>query len=77
MGGQSPDVHCGAQLSRSSPWTLEYDPHPFSFRYFLTGGAGSFCAIFHAEGWRDLYRGTSLVLFRVSNGAPMFMGYER
>jgi solute carrier family 25 folate transporter 32 len=34
-------------------------------------------AIFRAEGWRGLYRGTSLALFGVSNGALQFMGYEK
>jgi len=36
-----------------------------------------FRAIYHAEGWRGLYRGTSLALFGVSNGALQFMGYEK
>jgi hypothetical protein len=76
-GWSSPNVHRGAQISRSSPWPLEYDPHPYSFLNFPSVGAGGFRAIFHAEGWRDLYRGTSLALFGVSNGAPLFMGYEK
>ena len=38
---------------------------------------GGFRAIFHDEGWRGLYRGTSLALFGVSNGALQFMGYEK
>jgi hypothetical protein len=37
---------------------------------------GGFRTIFHAEGWRSLYRGTSLALFGVSSGALQFMGYE-
>jgi solute carrier family 25 folate transporter 32 len=41
------------------------------------GLAGGFRAIFHDEGWRGLYRGTSLALFGVSNGALQFMGYEK
>lgn len=36
-----------------------------------------FRAIFHDEGLRGLYRGTSLALFGVSNGALQFMGYEK
>jgi hypothetical protein len=41
---------------------------------------GGFRVIFHAEGRRSLYRGTSLALFGVSNGALQFitfMGYEK
>lgn len=41
------------------------------------GYAGGFSAIYHGEGWRGLYRGTSLALFGVSNGALQFMGYEK
>jgi solute carrier family 25 folate transporter 32 len=38
---------------------------------------GGFCATFHHEGWRGLYRGTSLALFGVSNGALPSKGYEK
>ena len=41
------------------------------------GSTGGFRAIIHDEGWRGLYRGTSLALFGVSNGALQFMGYEK
>ncbi|KAN0134119.1 mitochondrial FAD carrier protein [Lactarius tabidus] len=40
-------------------------------------GASGFRAIFHDEGLRGLYRGTSLALFGVSNGALQFMGYGK
>jgi solute carrier family 25 folate transporter 32 len=40
-------------------------------------GADGFRAIFHDEGLCGLYRGTSLALFGVSNGALQFMGYEK
>lgn len=35
-----------------------------------------FSSIYRSEGLRGLYRGTSLALFGVSNGAIQFMGYE-
>jgi solute carrier family 25 folate transporter 32 len=44
---------------------------------FLLTPAGGFRAIFRDEGLRGLYRGTSLALFGVSNGALQFMGYEK
>jgi hypothetical protein len=40
-------------------------------------GAGGFRAVFHDEALRSLYRGTSLALFGVSNGALQFVGYEK
>ncbi|KAH9025979.1 mitochondrial FAD carrier protein [Lactarius pseudohatsudake] len=36
-----------------------------------------FRAIFRDEGWAGLYRGTSLALVGVSNGALQFMAYEK
>jgi solute carrier family 25 folate transporter 32 len=38
---------------------------------------GGFRAIYLDEGWRGLYRGTTLALVGVSNGALQFMGYEK
>ena len=36
-----------------------------------------FRAIYLDEGWRGLYRGMTLALVGVSNGALQFMGYEK
>ena len=79
MGGEGPDVHRSAQLSRGAPWALACVSSSILFSLLLTivGSAGGFHAIFHDEGWRGLYRGTSLALFGVSNGALQFMGYEK
>lgn len=41
--------------------------------YYLADGLSS---IYRAEGLHGLYRGTSLALFGVSNGALQFMCYE-
>jgi solute carrier family 25 folate transporter 32 len=38
---------------------------------------GGFRAIYRDEGWRRLYRGTTLALVGVSNGALQFMTYEK
>lgn len=38
---------------------------------------GGFRALYRDEGWRGLYRGTTLALFGVSNGALQFMAYEK
>jgi solute carrier family 25 (mitochondrial folate transporter), member 32 len=38
---------------------------------------GGFRAIYRDEGWRGLYRGTSLALVGVTNGALQFMAYEK
>ena len=38
---------------------------------------GGFRAIYRDEGWRSLYRGTTLALVGVSNGALQFMTYEK
>jgi len=46
---------------------------PAAHRGLLSG----FRAIFRDEGLGGLYRGTSLALFGVSNGALQFMGYEK
>ena len=39
--------------------------------------SGGFRAIYRDEGWRSLYRGTTLALVGVSNGALQFMTYEK
>jgi solute carrier family 25 (mitochondrial folate transporter), member 32 len=39
--------------------------------------ADGFKSIYHTEGIKGLYRGTSLALVGVSNGAVQFMGYEK
>ena len=41
----------------------------------IVGPTGGFCAIFHNEGWHELYDGTFFALFGVSNGALQFMRY--
>ena len=38
---------------------------------------GGFRAIYRDEGWRGLYRGTTLALVGVGNGALQFMAYEQ
>ncbi|KAH8978824.1 mitochondrial carrier domain-containing protein [Lactarius akahatsu] len=48
--------------------------NPIWVVYVLWSG---FRAIFSDEGWAGLYRGTSLALVGVSNGAPQFMAYEK
>jgi solute carrier family 25 folate transporter 32 len=75
MGSEGPDVHRAAQLARSAPWALEYVPQ--SLVSFLLTPAGGFRAIFRDEGLGGLYRGTSLALFGVTNGALQFMAYEK
>ncbi len=54
-------------------------PLLFSVSLLLTsvGPAGGFRAIFRDEGLGGLYRGTSLALVGVSNGALQFMAYEK
>lgn len=48
-----------------------------SFLLTSVGSVGGFRAIVRDEGWGGLYRGTSLALFGVSNGALQFVGYEK
>ncbi|KAI0346954.1 mitochondrial FAD carrier protein [Trametopsis cervina] len=45
---------------------------PAAYRNLWDG----FSSIYRSEGIKGLYRGTSLALFGVSNGAIQFMGYE-
>ena len=78
MGGEGADIYRVAQLACGAPWALECVRRLF-FVFSLTGVglAGGFRAIFRDEGLRGLYRGTSLALVGVSNGALQFMGYEK
>jgi len=77
MGGQSTDIHRTVKLTSRTQRPLEYvrfNTVPPSINLNILGG---FRTIYRDEGWRGLYRGTSLALVGVSNGALQFMAYEK
>jgi hypothetical protein len=74
MGGQSPAPPNAPAAHRGLP---ECVPRLFDYRLYQPVRAGGFRAVFHDDGLRGLYRGTSLARFGVSNGAPQFMRYEK
>jgi len=76
MGGKSADIHCTAKLARRTQRPLEY-VHFSTFSSTNLNAPGGFRVIYRDEGWRGLYRGTTLVLVGMSNGALQFMAYEK
>ena len=74
MGGESADIHCTAKLARRTQRPLEY-VHFSTFLSTNLNAPGRFRMIYRDEGWHGLYRGTTLVLVGVSNGALQFMAY--
>jgi hypothetical protein len=82
MGGQSPNVHRGAQISRRSPWPLGRTLIliRFAATFAISHQGGQAASVRYStpkDGATRLYRGTKLALFGVSNGTPLFMGYEK
>lgn len=78
MGGQSADIHRTVKLARRSQRPLEYVSAFSTVSPSINSNAlGGFRAIYRDEGLRGLYRGTTLALVGVSNGALQFMAYEK
>jgi len=78
MGGQSADIRRTAKLARCTQRPLEYVSAFSTVSSSIDPNApGGFRVIYRDEGWRGLYRGTSLALVGVSNGALQFMAYEK
>lgn len=78
LGRESQNVHHNSgqsnRVSKSLAWVLNYHLHVVGAEFSYVDGLSS---IYHQEGLKGWYRGTSLALVGVSNGAIQFMGYEK
>lgn len=78
MGCESAYVYDPCRFTDVISWPLRYAPLPdftsvYKIRCVISDGLAS---IWRQEGFSGLWKGTSLALVGVSNGAVQFMAYE-